>query len=375
MSRRGENIYRRKDGRWEGRFINGRTPEGKAHYGYVYGKTYGEVKEKLKEASSKNALPSKDVQNSILYEGLLCRWLDMKANKVKKSTWSRYEYQINKYILPFLGNISVDGIEDQTIENFTAHLLSHGGRCGHGMASKSVNDILSMVKCSLEYANEIGYCTHCNLRKIRVQEHPKEMRVLSIQEQQRLQSFLMLSPNRSKLGVLLSLFTGIRIGELCALKWNHIQVEQGIIEIHETMQRIRVASNNKKTQIIISSPKSKCSFRTIPLPQFIIELIAPYKADPNSFFLTGKLDKYTEPRVLQNRFKKYMKECDLQNVNYHCLRHTFATRCVEIGFDIKTLSEILGHANVNITLNKYVHSSIALKKDNMNKLEQIAIAK
>ena len=136
------------------------------------------------------------------------------------------------------------------------------------------------------------------------------------------------------------------------------------------MQRIQETSKGSptKTKVLITEPKSKCSIRDIPLPPFLIEYAMRFKSNAKAYVLSGTSDKYVEPRTMQDRFKKYVAAAGIDAANYHSLRHTFATRCVEIGFEIKTLSEILGHANVNITLNKYVHSSLQLKRDNMAKL-------
>ena len=136
------------------------------------------------------------------------------------------------------------------------------------------------------------------------------------------------------------------------------------------MQRIQNTSiiAATKTKVVITEPKSQCSMRDIPLPRFIVEIAERFADSPNAFVLSGDKNKYVEPRTMQNHFKAYIKESRIEDANYHALRHTFATRCIEVGFDIKTLSEILGHANVNITLNRYVHSSFDLKCANMNKL-------
>ena len=137
------------------------------------------------------------------------------------------------------------------------------------------------------------------------------------------------------------------------------------------MQRLQVDNlvNDKKTQIVITDPKSYSSIRTIPLPDFIMELLKKFQGSDNEYFLTGESERFIEPRTMQNHFKLYIKEAAIDNANFHSLRHTFATRCVELGFDIKTLSEILGHSSVKITLDKYVHSSFEQKRANMNKLK------
>lgn len=212
--------------------------------------------------------------------------------------------------------------------------------------------------------------TESYLDRLTVKKTQLDMRVLSVDEQHRLCDILMRDMNLTKFGVLLCMYTGIRIGEVCALKWESIDFSEGILSIRETLQRIQVMDVGacKKTKIVITEPKSKKAIRDIPLPGFVLEYAASLKHNPKAYILTGCSDRYIEPRSLQYTFKKYTQECGLTDVNYHALRHTFATRCIELGFDVKTLSELLGHSSVNITLNRYVHSSMDTKKTNMQRL-------
>lgn len=197
------------------------------------------------------------------------------------------------------------------------------------------------------------------------------MRVLSYDEYKLFSEYLLEDMNFSKFGVYLSLYTGIRIGELCALKWSNVRLDEQILKIDKTMQRIQTYERNEKTKIIITEPKSLCSRREIPLPQFLCAILRNYKRNNNCFLLSGESERFVEPRALSYIFKKYVKECGLKDLNFHALRHTFATRCVESRFDIKILSEILGHSSVKITLDRYVHSSMELKRKNMEKLAEI----
>lgn len=374
MPRKGENIYKRKDGRWEGRYPKERISGEKTHYGYVYGKTYGEVKTKLNELKSFSYSPEKEIRPPCSYDLVLDLWLSAVQINVKESSYARYQYLVEKYIRPSLGKYSIDMIGSQLIEQYVTRLL-YAGRIDNngGLSPKSVADILTIVKATLEYAKYSGYDISCNLKKIAIKKDNKEMRVLSFDEQQQLTSYLLREVDLTKFGILLSLYTGIRLGEVCALRWEHLHIKEGYVEVRGTMQRIRNVGDfdHQKTKIMITTPKSKCSIRDIPLPQFLIDLARQLISNPEDFVLTGEKSKFIEPRTLQNRFKKYAKLCDIQSANYHCLRHTFATRCVEVGFEIKSLSEILGHANVNITLNRYVHSSFELKKENMQKLQAV----
>ena len=165
------------------------------------------------------------------------------------------------------------------------------------------------------------------------------------------------------------MFTGIRIGELCSLKWSDIDLEKNILTVSKTMQRIKKLDGNTATKILIDSPKSKSSVRKIPLPEFIADILKKLRGNSDDYVLTGK-KLYAEPRTMQYRFSAILKKLSLPKVNFHALRHAFATNCIALGFDVKTLSEILGHSSVEITLNRYVHSSMDRKRACMEVLNR-----
>lgn len=170
------------------------------------------------------------------------------------------------------------------------------------------------------------------------------------------------------MGILISLYTGIRIGELCSLTTHDVDISLSKLKIWRTLQRIQYSGDShNKTMLRFTEPKSKKSIREIPLPDFIISKIKELEYTDGSFLLSGTTSP-VEPRTMENRYNRFMDELDIHGTTFHTLRHTFATRCIEAHFDIKTLSEILGHANVNLTLNRYVHSSFDLKVENMNKI-------
>lgn len=372
MAKKGENIYKRKDGRWEGRYIRSRKGSGKAEYGYIYGKTYGEVKQKLVRLKG---LPQQCFEESgkksIAYSRLLDYWLRFSRLNVKESTYSRYVHLVETHIKPHLGDIQLSHLTSQIIEDYVESELKNGRLDGRGgLAPKTVIDILTVIKSSIEYARYSNYHVSCNLKRLSVKKKEREMRVLTQAEQAALLKILTTEMDLYKFGVLLSLYTGIRIGELCALTWENLCLSESVLRVRKTMQRIQETEKDgiHKTKIIITEPKSRCSVREIPLPPFIVEMARPFFASPQSFVLTGDTERFVEPRTMQNRFKTYALESGIKKANFHATRHTFATRCVELGFEIKSLSEILGHANVNITLNRYVHSSFELKCANMNKL-------
>lgn len=373
MSRRGENIYKRKDGRWEGRYIKNYTADNKPKYGYVYGKTYSEVKEKLIRAK---AVPTSNVSvnkaKSVSFNEVLTLWLLSVQRNVKEATYARYFHLVETHIRPKLGVYALDLITPSVIECYINELLTHGRLDGKGgLSPKTATEILTIIKTVIDHAQYLGYGVSMTPTKINIKKKENHIRVLSASEQQQLERVLLTNIDTVKFGVLLSLYTGIRLGELCALRWNCVDLKLGIIKVQQTMQRIQNTdpTEERRTKIIFTDPKTQTSSRTIPLPAAILLIANSFQASPNSFVLTGSPEKYIEPRTMQNHFKRIIRESGIPNVNYHALRHTFATRCVEVGFEIKTLSEILGHATVNITLNRYVHSSFELKRQNMNKLK------
>lgn len=375
MPKRGENIYKRKDHRWEGRYIKDHDEFGKAKYGYVYASTYSEVKKKLSEARNGN-IDKNPNQKSSTYKCLVESWVKMLQINTKESTYARYHHLIYSHIIPHFGELKINQITTQLVEEYLGYLIAKGRKDGKGgLSNKTVADILALFKRSIEYASDCGYPVICKLNNLSVRTSVPDMKVFTIEEQRYLHAYLTTNINCEKLGILLSLYTGIRIGELCALKWENINIANGVLEIRKTMIRIQNVDRreNNKTKLVISEPKSKCSIRDIPLPNCIEKYIIDFAGPPSAYVLSGSTDQIIEPRTLQNRFHKHLSKCGLSDTNFHALRHTFATRCVEIGFEIKSLSEILGHANVNITLNRYVHPSMDLKRDNMQKLNFVSI--
>lgn len=374
MARTGENIYKRKDGRWEARYIISYDSNGKAKYRYLYARTYTEVKTKLIKAQSQAIIPSNVGINrdKDKYEYWLNEWLRSKQLVVKQSTYIRYRNTIENHIKPELGKYPISKISSDLIEQYVYNKLNCGRVDGKGgLSAKSMSDILVIVKESVKYAQSFGVTVICSFDRITFKKNCQEMRVLSIYEEQRLLSVLLKDFDRYKLGVYICLYTGIRIGELCALQWKNVSISEKVIKIERTMQRLQNEDPNalQKTHIIITEPKSFAALRTIPLPDFLIEVLKPFVGSPNTYILSGECKAVIEPRTMQNKFKAYLDEGQIDDANFHSLRHTFATRCVESGFEIKTLSEILGHSSVKITLDKYVHSSMQLKRSNMAKLK------
>lgn len=372
MARKGENIYKRKDNRWEGRYIKGYQPTGEAQYGYCYAKTYTEVKKKLTEAKSdllKNRLSTAAKMQEFSY---YCdQWLLMNRTRVKESTYVKYSATMEKYIKAKLGAYPVHTLTSAGIEQFGYELLFT-----EALAPKTVKDVLTILHAVLKFTEKQlpGQMGHIEI--IYPKEVKKEMRVLTREEQTQFVSYLTENMDSFKFGVLLALFTGMRIGEVCALRWGDISLKERTIKVSATMQRLRDFSENRdaRTKVVISTPKSVNSARVIPLTQTALSLCRNrYSNQPEAFVLTGEAESYIEPRVLQYRLCKFTRDCGLEGVHFHTLRHTFATRCVEVDFELKSLSEILGHASPRITIERYVHSSMELKRHNMNKLAAVGL--
>ncbi len=374
MPRTGENIYKRKDGRWEARYILFYDENGKAKYRYLYAKTYTEVKNKLfnEQAQTINFVSSK---SNTIYGKWLDDWLISKKLIVKESTYIRYKNTIENHIKPELGKYPINKISTELVESFIANKLQNGKKSGGGLSNKSISDIVVIIKETFKFAQSHGEIINCTFSRLTIRKTTNEMRVLSATEEQKLISVISNDIDRCKLGILICLYTGIRIGELCALKCKNISIADRTLKIETTMQRLQCDDINcaSKTKIIVTDPKTYNSVRVIPLPDFLLEKMMPFITIPNAYLLSGNSIDIVEPRTMQNRFKSYLKEGMISDANFHSLRHTFATRCVEVGFDVKTLSEILGHSSVKITLDKYVHSSMQLKRMSMEKLNSIAI--
>ena len=381
MPRKGENIYKRKDGRWEGRYIKSRTQTGKAIYGYVYAKTYRDVKAKLTaRISLKNetaALISAESNAEVeLFEAIAAEWFESIKIQVKESTSNKYWNLLNSYILPNFGKKTLLEITYDYIYDQCNQLLKTGGKKDNGLSAKTVSDILFLIRNILKFAVQKGMTISCDAHSIHVKRQTKEMRVLSRSEQEKLCQYLFSDLDSYNMGILLCLFTGLRIGEICALRWEDISFSEKTIHVHQTLQRIQDrTSGSTKTRVVITTPKSACSIRTIPIPDDLVRLLISYKSSPSGYFLTNSEQKHLEPRTMQNHFKKALQKSEVDPANYHSLRHTFATRCIELGFDVKSLSEILGHASVSITMNRYVHPSMELKKENMQRLSSLFAVK
>lgn len=369
MSRKGENIYKRKDGRWEGRYLK-RLPDGTKRYGYVYARTYRETREKLHKAAAQwQSDPQLPREDATLLSAMARRWLESLAGQVKESTFVKYHSALQLHILPALGNVHVEDMTHEGIEAFSLRLLRGEGTGRKPLAPRTVSDILCVLRSILRFARRNGAKVPCDGSSVRIRRPVVQMRVLTRKEQEKLCKFLYQDLNPRNVGILLSLFAGLRVGELCALRWEDIALGERILYVRHTLHRIqRLDPEGPRTCIVITSPKSRTSERMIPLPEDLARIMEALPGQRRGYFLTGREDVWAEPRIMQYHFHRVLEKCGIADANYHALRHTFATRCVELGFDVKSLSELLGHSTVSMTMDRYVHPTLEHKRSNMQRL-------
>lgn len=262
MPRTGENIYKRKDGRWEGRYIKTHLPSGKTVYGYLYARTYRDLKEKMlcqEQLKNKPHLSSSPTFQTVAEE-----WITSRQPHLKESSIVKYRNLLSTYIFPEMGNEKILLLNYEQMDTFCHRMLTAGGKNNSGLSPKTVSDILSLIRCILQYASEKGNPAGYNGKSLSIRQEPKDLRILSLTEQKKLYTFLYSSEDCRDVGILISMFTGLRIGEICALKWQDISFSEKTLFVHQTMQRLQTDENEeKKTKILISTPKSQCSIRII----------------------------------------------------------------------------------------------------------------
>ncbi len=364
MPRKGENIRKRADGRWEGRYSTMNRSTGKKQYHSVYAQTYRHVKEKLitaRQAQLDAPQPAvSEVPAGETFGAVADMWLTNVRESCKYSTYVKYRQTYEKHIKDAMGGLALSSV--------TAELIQGMPGIREISSESLVRSIYCVINQVLLFAQKHHFPVTGPVTRGKTARTVKPVEVMKHAEQVRLFEVLYTDMNLNKFGILLCLSTGMRLGEICALKWSDIDINGKLLYVNRTVQRITVEEGTSRTKLIESEPKSAFSKRVIPLSDEIARLAQEFYME-SEYVISG--DRPTEPRTYQNRFHKLLSEAGIPAYNFHILRHTFATNCVDSGADIKSLSELLGHSSVNITLNRYVHPSVQTKRQHLNTLSAI----
>lgn len=303
---------------------------------------------------------------SKMYSEWATQWLGRKEQLVKESTFAAYSSIVVNHLIPQLGHFPIEAISEELIQDYALSLLRSGRLDGQGgIRERSARGIIVVLKNSLRDAmkQKLLPPTEINIRFPNKQDRFK-INIVPKPDQQRLIQAIYLDLSTRSAGILLALYTGLRIGEVCGLKWGDIDFENKMLNVQRTCQRVyrKHLDGTGKSKIVIASPKTRSSLREVPLSSIILPVLKKLAiASPDAFFLSGT-EKCVEVRTFRTFFEDFLKKNEIAKNNFHSLRHTFATRCIEAGGDCKTVSELLGHATVNMTLNLYVHPQIEQKR-------------
>lgn len=363
MARKGESIYKRKDGRWEARFKKEDSETGQTTLVSVYARSYTEVKNKRMDVMRQLAADQACVPRSaMLVSEMMWLWLDFNKNQIAISSYQKYESQIRNHIEPHIGKFKVSQLSNTSLKNFANELLKNGNvKQAKGLSVGSVNSILTIIGSAIKWSSETFGTPVIKIPFLR--EPRFSPQTLNKSDQSSLEKFAYKNKNVYSFAVLIALYTGMRLGEVCALQWEDIS--EDTIFVHSTMQRIKTRSG--RWEIVVSTPKTANSCRFIPIPDCLGFLIEENRKS-SGFVLVQENGRFVEPRLLQKHAREIFKHACVSITKFHSLRHTFATRLIDCGTDAKTVSDILGHATVQITLNKYVHPSFEMKKTAINKV-------
>lgn len=290
-------------------------------------------------------------------------WKSDKQRYVKQSTYAAYVLILENHLLPSFGDY--DFLSEKLVQEFVLQKLENG------LSVKTVKDILIVLKMVMKFGVKNEWMDYCEWDiKYPTSETHKGLEVLTIAHHRKILDFIQENFTFRNLGIYISLTTGLRIGEICGLKWSDIDVCNETITVRRTIERIYIIEGDcKHTELVINTPKTKNSCREIPINKELLTMVKPLKKVVNNeFYVLTNEEKPTEPRTYRNYYHRLMKRLDIPRLKYHGLRHSFATRCIESNCDYKTVSVLLGHANITTTLNLYVHPNMEQKKRCITKM-------
>ena len=308
----------------------------------------------------------------MLYKEWLSNWLENYVQpSAKKRTYTRYKEIVEQHIITQLGELDLSEITPYVLQCYVTELLKSGNlRTGKGLSANSVNSIITVIQSTLKIAYSLGIVSDYAVNKIkRPRVSEKKIECFSISEQKKIEQYILNEKDTRFFGVILCLYTGLRIGELLALKWHDIDMIKGEIQVNKTCYYVK--GENGVFGRITDIPKTQSSIRTIPIPRQLMPHMLEAKKKSRSTHIVSNGSNLISIRSYQRSFSTLLKKLNIQHRGFHSLRHTFATRALECGMDVKTLSEILGHKNPTVTLNRYAHSLMEHKRDMMNKLGKL----
>ena len=300
------------------------------------------------------------------FSKIVALWKEDKKQYVKRSTFAAYTLLIENHILPSFGEMAL--VEEQDVQTFVFRKLNEG------LSHKTIKDILIVLKMILRFGakNQMTEYRQIDI-KFPTERDKHSIDILNRSHQKQIMEYIRLHFTFKNLGIYICLSAGMRIGEICALTWDDLDVENGIIHVRKTIQRIYVIEEHRKyTEVILDTPKTKNSIREIPMTKNLLKMIRPIKKIVNgNFYVLTNEPKPTEPRTYRNYYKQFMQSLGLPLMKFHGLRHSFATRCIESKCDYKTVSVLLGHSNISTTLNLYVHPNLEQKKRCMEQMAKL----
>ncbi len=385
MSRRGDHIRKRNDGRWEGRYCRYDTAKKRKIYVSVYGKSYTQVKKKMENicAVGTESMVCQDIfcnerNNGQRYSDQFCEsttyaisdiaqmWLNEIANTLKYASYIKYKIIYEKHIREIVGMRDLMQIDKTVLEELIETYIKDCMCRGMPISESLRKSIYCVMNHILQHANKIYKTDFPQIKRIKRKIYnAKNVEIFNDTEQAKLIQYLMVNPEINKIGIYMCLSTGLRLGEICALKWDSINLKQKTLMVERTVKRIAIDGEDTKTILMETVPKTPNSVREIPLAQEIVNLLEEYN-NHSEYLLCG--EKPMEPRTYEKKLNSYLKTAGIKHHTFHALRHTFATNCISNGIDIKTVSELLGHSSVQITLDKYVHPSMSEKRICMEKI-------
>ena len=284
-------------------------------------------------------------------------WKSDKQRYVKQSTYAAYALVLENHILPAFGDC--EALSEKLVQEFVLQKLDGG------LGIKTVKDMLIVLRMVMKFGVKNGWMNYQEWDiKYPTVESNKDIEVLTVADHKKILDFIKQNFTFRNLGIYISLTTGLRIGEICGLKWSDINTDKGTITVNHTIERIYIIDGEcKHTELVVNTPKTKNSCREIPMNKELLAMVKPLKKVINEgFYVLTNEAKPTEPRTYRNYYHRLMKRLDIPRMKYHGLRHSFATRCIESNCDYKTVSVLLGHANITTTLNLYVHPNMEQKK-------------